>query len=86
MFFTALSGFLQLLLDAVGAVLAILVSFLPGSPFSYIAMSPEIASFISKINFFVPIYEFVSILEAWLIAVSVYYIYSIWARWVKAIE
>lgn len=85
MFFKALSMFLQFLIDAIGAVLGFLVGLLPGSPFTFVSGS-QFGEFLSKINFFIPIYEFVSILEAWLVAVAVYYLYSVYARWVKAIE
>lgn len=85
MFFKALSMFLQFLIDAVGAALGLLVGLLPGSPFNFIS-GTQFGELLSKINFFIPVYEFVSILEAWLVAVALYYLYSVYARWVKAIE
>lgn len=85
MFFAALSKFLQLLIDAVGALLSLLVGLLPSSPFEFIADS-RFGELIADINYFIPVYEFVTIIQAWLVAVGLYYLYSIWARWVKAID
>lgn len=85
MFFKALAGFLNLLLGAVSKVLSIVVLLFPPSPFKFIENS-QYADFISQINFFIPVYEFLVIAQAWLVAVGFYYLYSIYARWVKAID
>lgn len=85
MFFTGLSKFLQLLLDAIGTVLGFLIGLLPKSPFKWI-QGTGFEELLGQINYFIPISDFVSMLELWLVAVGVYYLYSIWARWVKAIE
>ncbi len=85
MFFEALSKFLQFLIDAIGGLLSLLVGLLPSSPFNFVVNS-QFGELISQINYFIPIYEFVTILQAWLIAVGLYYLHSIWARWVKAID
>lgn len=85
MFFTALSKFLQMLINIVGTVLGFLLSLLPSTPFNFISNS-QFSSLLSKINYFIPIYEFVVILETWIVSVGIYYLYSVWARWIKAIE
>lgn len=85
MFFTALAKFLQFILDAIAAVLSFLVSLLPKSPFTWLDGS-QFADLLAKINYFVPISDFVAILELWLVSVGMYYLYSIWARWVKVIQ
>lgn len=76
---------LQKIIDIVGLALSSLIGLLPNSPFSSLASSP-MGDLLSKINFFVPIYEFVAIIQAWLVCVAVYYVYSIFARWIKAID
>ena len=38
------------------------------------------------VNWFVPVNSFVSILETWLVAVGIYYVYQIVLRWIKVIE
>lgn len=85
MFFEGLAAFFNKVLDLVGSALSWLVGLLPSSPFSFVANS-QFSDLIAKINYFVPIYEFISILEAWIVAVAAYYLYSVVARWLKAIE
>lgn len=85
MFFKGLSSFLQLILDAVAFVLNGLFALLPKSPFSWVSASP-FSDLLSKINYFIPVSDFLTLLEAWLLAIGVYYLYSVWARWVKAID
>lgn len=78
---------LQKIIDSLGSVFSFVVDILPASPFAYIASAPEeVISILQGINYFIPIYNFVAILQAWLIAVAVYYLYSVWARWAKAIQ
>lgn len=83
--FKGLSKFLQLIIDAIVAVLNGLCSLFPPSPFKIIEHT-GFGDLIAKINYFIPVYEFVAIGEAWLVAVGIYYAISIVARWVKAIE
>lgn len=85
MFFKGLAAFLQLLINVLGTVLGAVVGVLPKSPFQFVANS-QFGDLLAKINYFVPIYEFISILELWIVAVAAYYIYSIVARWLKAIQ
>lgn len=83
--FKALSSFCQFLIDALAFVLKSVCALFPPSPFTVIEHS-GFGELIAKINYFLPIYEFVSIAEAWLIAVTVWYVIVIVARWVKAVE
>lgn len=85
MFFTGLSNFLQIILNLVGATLQILVSLFPPSPFRLVFDS-QFSDLLSKINYFVPVAEFVAITEAWLVSVAIYYAYSIYARFLKAVQ
>lgn len=78
-------GLINFIILAIGTALNALVSIFPLSPFKFVVDS-RFSDFIAQINFFVPIYEFVSILEMWLVAVGIYYVYSVVARWLKAIE
>ena len=83
--FRRFSKILQFLINALGAVLSAVVSVLPKSPFQFVENS-QFADLLAKINYFIPIYEFISILELWIVAVGVYYLYSIVARWLKMID
>ena len=83
--FTILGKFVQFLIDAVVAVANTVGLLFPPSPFDLVIDS-RYADFLADINFFIPIYEFLAIGQAWLLAVGVYYGVSVIARWVKAIE
>lgn len=75
----------QGLIDFFVATLNFLFSAFPPSPFKFLTGSP-IGGFLSQINYFLPVYDFVVIIELWLVAVSVFYVYLVFARWLKAIE
>lgn len=76
---------INLILAAIGKILNGVFTLLPKSPFTYLSASTY-ADFISKINYIIPVYEVITILEAWLIAIGLFYVYSVYARWLKAIE
>lgn len=59
---------------------------LPKSPFVYISANPTVAKYLGYINWFIPIYTMISILEGWLVAIGVYYGVSVILRWAKIIE
>lgn len=73
------------ILDIIGLVAETLVNLLPSSPFNMIQNS-SFSDLISQINYFLPVYEFVVIMETWLVAIAIFYLYSIFARWIKAID
>lgn len=61
------------------------LSFLPKSPFTSILNAMEDIPFLDALNWFIPVSTFVAIGEAWLVAVGIYYLYSIVLRWIKAV-
>lgn len=83
--FKGLALFAQKMLDALVLVANAVAALFPPSPFVIIKHT-GFEDLIAKINYFLPIYEFVSVLEAWLVAVAVWYAISVVARWIKAIE
>lgn len=85
--FKILSAFIQNLINITGDILKVIIQILPDSPFVYIT-SPDssFSELLSKINYFIPVYEFVAIIQAWLVAVAIYYLYSVIARWSKLIQ
>lgn len=85
MFFSGIFWVLNKIIFIVGSAISFIISLLPKSPFQLVQQS-QFGDFISKINFFFPIYDFLAIGQLWIIAIAGYYIYSIWARWIKAIE
>jgi hypothetical protein len=82
---TALFAILNKILEIIGLVANVLYSLLPSSPFTIIE-NTEFSSLIAKINYFLPVYEFVAIMETWLVAIAIFYLYSLFARWIKAIQ
>jgi hypothetical protein len=85
MIITAIFYVINKVLELVGALISVLYALLPTSPFSILQQS-QFNTLISQINYFLPIYEFVAIMELWLIAIAIFYLYSIFARWIKAIQ
>lgn len=83
--FKGLAAFVQALLDAVVVVLNFVAGIFPNSPFTIVEHT-GFGDLLAQINFFVPVYEFISLMEAWLVAVALYYAVSTLARWVKTIE
>lgn len=64
------------------------VELLPESPFvalEELAIA-EAYQWLKWVNWFIPINSFIAILEAWLVAVGIYYGVQIVLRWVKVIE
>lgn len=82
---TAIFAIINKIISVIGSVVTVLWSLLPSSPFTIIE-NTEFSGLVAKINYFLPIYEFVAIMETWLVAIAIFYLYSIFARWIKAIE
>lgn len=78
-FFNWLGQNLQDLLDS-------FLKLFPGSPIIYLSRTPQISTIISYINWFCPVYLWISILENWLVCILVWYACQIALRWIKAIE
>lgn len=62
------------------------LALLPTSPFTAYIDAFEKIPFLSYLNYFIPVSTFIGIGEAWLVAVGVFYLYSIILRWIRAIE
>jgi ABC-type multidrug transport system permease subunit len=72
-------------INGLGTALSFVLSLLPPSPFSLIDNSP-IQPYLQGINYFVPISTILSIAQAWLVAVGIFYVYQAILRWIGAIE
>lgn len=83
--FKGLAAFVQMLLNAVVNILNAVALLFPNSPFKIIENS-GFADFLARINYFLPVYEFLVIAESWLVCVALYYAVAVVARWVKTIE
>ena len=77
------------IINALGAkledILRWVINLLPDSPFMALNSSP-IQPYLQALNWIVPIDFMISTMSAWLVAIVVYYVYSVILRWVKAIS
>ena len=62
------------------------LAMLPSSPFTYFIGALQEFPFLGVLNWFVPVPTLIAIGEAWLMAITVYYLLSIVLRWIKAVE
>lgn len=62
-----------------------LMEVLPTSPFQQFLSDFEGLPYLSWLNWFIPVGNFVGIGIAWLGAIALFYLYSIIMRWVKMI-
>jgi len=66
--------------------LAFAIGLLPESPFTaFISVMGNIP-YLDILNWFVPITEILAVGQAWLLAITVFYIASLILNWVKAIR
>lgn len=64
------------------------VNLFPASPFLFLqnlASDSAMSSILGMLNWFIPVYSFVAIMETWLAGVGLYYVYQIVLRWIKAV-
>lgn len=62
-----------------------IMQVLPRSPFMAFRNLASEIPYLSYINWFVPVSEMIAVIEAWLAAIALYYLYSVVARWIKLI-
>lgn len=62
-----------------------LMEVLPTSPFQPFIQQFRELPFLQYLNWFIPVGQMITVLEAWLAAILVFYLYSIILRWIKAI-
>lgn len=72
--------------EMLNAFLDLILKLLPLSPFApYIAELKDVP-YLGYINWFIPVGTFVKIGMAWLVAIAIYYLYMVVARWIKLIS
>lgn len=69
-----------------GKFLNLVTSLFPHSPFRDFIESFEGLPFLGYLNWFIPVGKMIEIGTAWLVAVGLYYLYSVIARWIKLIS
>lgn len=63
-----------------------ILSVLPKSPIKEILSSVGKPDWLGYLNWFIPVNAIISMLVIFLSAISIYYLYQIILRWVKAID
>ena len=72
--------------EMLGSLADGLVSLLPLSPFTDMIATLEKMPYLGLINWFIPISGMVALAGGWLMAIGLYYAYSVVARWIKLIS
>lgn len=76
---------MQWIINKVVELLNYLMSVFPTSPFHQFIVQFEDMPFLGYLNWFIPISDMLKVGTAWLVAIGLFYLYSIVARWVKLI-
>lgn len=63
-----------------------LLNFLPHSPFQSLIANIDNIPYLAEFNWFFPVTEIISVMEVWLTAVALFYLYSAIMRFVKIIS
>lgn len=78
--------FLNGLGDTVSGIFNKILDILPKSPFVFLEANPQVKEVLEFLNWFFPIDTMISMTEAWLTAIVIYYVLQAILRWVKIIE
>lgn len=78
--------FLEWLSSSFKSIMDGIIKILPTSPIVYLTKNETISKYMSYVNWFIPVYLWISMLETWLVAIMVYYVVQVILRWVKVVE
>lgn len=81
-----ISGLFGQMGDLLNQLLAVIMVALPNSPFQMITQNATVSRYLGYLNWFIPITFMLGVLQAWLIAVGIFYVWQLLLRWLKAIE
>lgn len=86
--FNALVYIINVIIWLFAAVLKLVLSILPNSPFLSLSSTYDISvgKYMPYLSWFLPIKSMLGILIAWLGCMLIYYIYSVVMRWIKLID
>jgi hypothetical protein len=73
------------LLDWLEGVFAGILSFLPDSPFRLIT-NDAVAEYMGYINWIIPIAEIIAIMQLWITAIGIFYLYRAILKWVGKVS
>jgi hypothetical protein len=81
-----ISGFWSQLGDWANALLLLIMQVLPDSPFQMLTQNADVREVMGYVNYIIPLDFILSTLQAWLVAIGVFYVWQALLRWTKAIE
>ena len=81
-----LLSLLQGLLDGFVVFGQGLLHLLPSSPFQSVYGLAIDNQLLNSLAWIIPIPQILSVLQAWVVSVGAFYVYSVALRWIKAIE
>lgn len=71
--------------DVLKKIMEWVIMLLPDSPFTMLNNS-AVAEYLPYFNWVFPVSEIIATMQVWCSAITVFYIYQAYLRWVKAIE
>lgn len=73
-------------MEIVTQFLSSVLELLPKSPFAQYIDACERLPYLGMLNWFLPVSSMISIGQAWLVSIGLFYICSIVLRWIKVIS
>ena len=71
--------------DIFGGLFQKLLAVFPSSPFNGLVVAIGNNDWLGYLNWFFPVTECLAVMEAWLLAIGVYYLWSVLARWIRVV-
>ena len=75
----------QGIIDGLASLLGTIINVLPGSPFNGLKAVVMDSKLFRYLAYVIPVPQIIALLEAWLVAIAVYYLYMAVLRWSKAV-
>ena len=67
------------------AILLLVIGLLPDSPFQLLE-NTDVEEYLGYLNWLIPLSQMVAILQLWITAIVIFYIFQAILRWTKAIQ
>lgn len=77
---------LEFMSELLNKFASMILSVLPHSPVQGYLASFANLPYLSWLNWFFPVFACITVAEAWLVAIGLFYIYQVILRWVKVID
>lgn len=74
------------IVSVIGTLIQFTINLLPNSPFASLMVSNISSEYLSHLAWVVPIESILTVFSSSLVAVTIFYIYQVLLRWIKAID